>query len=387
MNYYLLLFLILNIISLPLILDSVMRFILLCLRVLGRGNTSHVQAIPARGAIVLIAARDEAGTIGSTVASMMPLLAEWPGSRLHVVADHCADGTAVEAAAAGARVLERHSGPSGKGAVIEWWLEQNADLWSEMEVVVIVDADSRFAPGSLAALGRAIAGGADAAQAFVAPLAESRTGRLAGWSEFLMQAIDDQARQRAGWAVPLRGTGMAIRCPILAELAPQLHTQAEDLELDLLLAARDARVDFVPTAILYDPKPIQAAGASRQRARWFKGQLDVIRDYHPQLSQILAPGRQRSLTGDLFLLILLFLRPKLLMIALRLLLLPIVPIVAIFGLLLDLVYYLAGAVFVDRPAQYLRDLCAVPLYAAVWLYGLFLAIINRSRKVWLKAGR
>ena len=394
MNYFSWLFPTLNIICLPLILDSVMRsillFRLLSQRVLGRRSLSSprtIPKIPGRGAIVLIAARDEAGTIGATVASILPLLGEWPESQLHVVADHCVDGTAAEAEAAGASVAERRTGPSGKGAVIEWWLAGNVDLWSRMEVVVIVDADSRLAPGSLAALGEAIAGGADAAQAFVAPLAESRTARLAGWSEVLMQQIDDQARQQSGWAVPLRGTGMALRCPILAELAPLLHTQAEDLELDLLLAVRDARVDFVPNAILYDPKPLQAAGASRQRARWFRGQLDVIYDYHAQLGQILARGRQRSLTGDLFLLVLLFLRPKLLMIGIRLLLLPFVPVVALFGLLLDLVYYAAGVAFVDRPAQYLRDLSAVPLYAAVWLYGLFLAIINRGRQVWLKAGR
>lgn len=78
--------------------------------------------------------------------------------------------------------------------------------------------------------------GADAAQAFVAPLASTTTGRLAGQSEVLMQQIDDWARAACGWPVPLRGTSMAIRSSLLAELSPLLYTQAEDLELRVLLA-------------------------------------------------------------------------------------------------------------------------------------------------------
>src|SRR4029450_11395523 len=103
-----------------------------------------------------------------------------------------------------------------------------------------------------------------------------------------MQRIDDEARRRCGWPVPLRGTGMALRAEVLAGLAPRLHTPAEDLELDLLLpprparapprpalppapapparplsdhsppppplAARGAVFSFFPQAVIYDPK-------------------------------------------------------------------------------------------------------------------------------------
>lgn len=202
-----------------------------------------------------------------------------------------------------------------------------------------------------------------------------------------MQQIDDRARAACGWPVPLRGTGMAIRPSLLAELSPLLHTQAEDLELDILLALRDARVIFVPEAVINDPKPTRADGASRQRARWLKGQLDVVRDYLPDLPRLLAKGRDRGLIGDLFLFLPLFWRPKLLFIALRVVLWPIFPLVATIGLLLDLLYYLAGALFVDRPRQYLRDLLGVPLYLLVWGQSLLLALLHRGRTVWLRAGR
>jgi len=373
-----------------LLFDSLLRFALLCLRALRPATPAGADAGPGGGCVVLIAAHEEAGTIGPTVTALRESLGEWPHSSLWVVADRCSDRTADEAAAAGAQVAARMDGKLGKGAVIAWWLRQYDAVWQSKESVVILDADSRLAPGSLNALRRVMAGGADAAQAFVAPDASSSAGRLAGWSEVLMQRIDDEARRRCGWSVPLRGTGMAFRGKLLAELAPRLHTYAEDLELDVILASRGARVEFVPDAVVFDPKPQASSGASRQRARWLQGQLQVLRDYRGEFSRaLLARG-----VGAWFLLCLLMLRPKILFIGLRVLLLltalvfvptTALPWLALAGLAMDVVYYLAGAAMVDDPRRYLLDLLAVPRYAGLWFYSFGMALIRR--RVWLRAGR
>ena len=57
------------------------------------------------------------------------------------------------------------------------------------------------------------------------------------------------------------------------------------------------------------------------------------------------------------------------------------------GLVLDLIYYLAGALFVGQPRQYLRDLLTVPLYFAMWGRSLVIALFTRGRQLWLRAGR
>ncbi len=388
-------------VTLLLLFDSLLRFVLLCLRALMPekpavrpvGLPLDMNAMSSQGCVILIAAHDEAGTIGPTVTSLREAMNEWPHSSLWVVADRCTDGTAQEAEATGAQVAARMDGKLGKGAVIAWWLKQYSDVWQSKGAVVILDADSRIAPGSLRALQQVMAGGADAAQAFVAPDASSNSGRLAGWSEVLMQRIDDEARHRCGWQVPLRGTGMALRGELLAELAPRLHTYAEDLELDVILASRGARVEFVPQAVVFDPKPQESAGASRQRARWLQGQLQVLRDYRREFTQALLAGG----AGAWFLLWLLMLRPKVLFIGLRLLLLSagllllpfvshsLVPWLAFVGLAMDAVYYLAGAAIVDDPRRYLLDLLAVPRYVAMWFYSFGIALIRR--RIWLRAGR
>ncbi|MGH9844356.1 MAG: glycosyltransferase family 2 protein [Blastocatellia bacterium] len=378
--------------------DSLMRFVLLCLRTFKRKRALPPPDEPlanlSNGAVLLIAAHNEAGTIGATAAALGAQLNEWPGSRLWVVADRCHDATAQEAALAGAQVADRKEGRLGKCAVISWWLEQHPVEWRSRDAVVVLDADSRLKDGSLRELRRAMSDPRVAvAQSFVAPDAESRSGRLAGWSEVLMQRIDDEARRRCGWSAPLRGTGMTFRGELLAELAPRLHTLAEDLELDVMLAARSRRVAFVPDAVVIDPKPRQAAGASRQRARWLQGQLQVIAGYPRELGLALIQAPCRGEWGAWLLLPLLLLRPKILFIGLRFaaLLLASLRGFALTGLALDLIYYLAGAAFVDRPRQYLRDLIATPRYAAMWTYSLSIAtfqrIFRRDHRVWLRAGR
>lgn len=371
-----------------LIADSLLRFILLCLRAILQPPRNSSEANDSE-CVILIAARDEAGTIEPTIKSLIPHLIEWPGSQLWVVADHCRDETAAEASQAGAQVAVREQGQLGKGAVINWWLQHYQEEWRDRAAIVVLDADSRIKSGSLRALRCAMADGVDAAQAFIAPLANATTGRLAGWSEVLMQRIDDEVRRRLGWPVPLRGTGMALRAGLLAELAPQLHTLAEDLELDVLLAARSSRVAFVPEAVIWDPKPRQTAGASRQRARWLQGQLQVIRDYPREILRALFCNG----LGTWILLFMLLLRPKIIFIGLRILALVVVLwfvgwqspwwIIAA-GLAMDISYYLGGAVIVDNPRRYLLDLLAAPHYAAVWLYSLVVATVRRG---WLRAGR
>ncbi len=374
------------IISLIVSVESFLRLILLALRWI-LPQKGALPGAELAGAIVLIAARDESGSIGPTVLSLRSQLSEWPDSRLWVVADNCRDETARESREAGAMVAQREGGSLGKGPVIDWWMTRFPHEWMERSAVVVLDADSRLIPGSLRFLRQAMSGGADAAQAFVAPEATRAPGRLAGHSEVLMQRIDDEARRRAGWPVPLRGTGMVLCASLLAELAPRLHTLAEDLELDVLLSARRASVVFVPEAVVLDPKPRESGGISRQRARWFQGQLQVLRDYKPEIFRALVSARP----GTWMLLLPLFLRPKVLFILTRVLaliggvLLGASWWIVALALLADAAYYIGGAAVVDEPRRYLLDLASTPRYLALWFRSLGMAAFKRGG--WLRAGR
>src|SRR5262249_21164532 len=116
--------------ALLLLSDSVLRVCLLVLRMAAPKRAGAPESNPdsdaasgsSGGCVILIAAHDEAGTIGPTVAALIEHLVEWPGSGLWVVADRCSDQTAIEASIAGAKVTERPNGSPdervGKCAVI-----------------------------------------------------------------------------------------------------------------------------------------------------------------------------------------------------------------------------------------------------------------------------
>jgi glycosyltransferase involved in cell wall biosynthesis len=79
----------------------------------------------SRRVVALVAARNEAGRIGSVVSALLPLVDE-----VVVVDDGSTDATGSEASGAGARVL-RSRGRNGKGGALEGALRrlQPADVW------------------------------------------------------------------------------------------------------------------------------------------------------------------------------------------------------------------------------------------------------------------
>lgn len=342
---------------------------------------------------VLIPAHDEAALIAATVREARA--AAMPPAVVFVVADHCNDATAAAARAATARVFERHEGPAGKGAAIAWFLAVAREELDRLDALVIIDADSRLRPGALAALGDALARGAVAAQGFVwpEPADDSPAPMLAAYSEWVSQALDDRLRQRLGWPVPLRGTGMALPIPLLRELAPCLQTRVEDVELSLLLLARRGHIAFVPEAVVVDPKPVGGGRVARQRARWLQGQREVWRRYHRLILRLLLTGGP----GRCWVLGALLVKPRTGVVAAKAAtLLALAPFAArplgrrLAGgaaalLLIDVLYYVAGLAVV--PAAWRgpmgRALLHAPVYLAMWTRALLLSLA--SREGWLRA--
>ncbi len=341
---------------------------------------------------VILPACDEATIIGETVRRVLSLFSP---NQVFVIADHCQDGTAGVARKAGARVYERHDGLPGKGAAVAWLLKAAAEDLAGTEAAIVLDADSRF-DVSLRLLVEALVRDADAAQAFVYPLAESSTSvttQLAAYSEWLSQALDDRLRQRLGWSVPLRGTGMAFRLRVLNELAPLLRTRVEDLELTLLLASRRYYIAFVPEAIVVDPKPRVPEFLARQRARWLQGYREVWKIHGRLILRSLVRGGPD--TWWLFSSMLL--RPRTFVIVVKLGAFgilwvlsahPVAHLLGIFlglSLLVNALYYLLGLAIIPRSWRRptARALLAAPAYLFVWTLALLLSI--RSRLPWLRA--
>ncbi len=341
---------------------------------------------------VVILARDEANVLAETIRSIRAELR--PDDELHVVADHCRDATAAVARESGARVHVRAGrAAAGKGEALAWWLARTRPNAPGSQRIIVLDADSRVEPGFLAAMRRGWQDEDEAYQARIVPTLQSASlvGRLARFSELTEQDVPDRLSALLGLPVRLRGTGMGLTRSVLEGLAPQLRTAVEDAELSLLLAAHGVPIRPIRDARVLDPKPKGGMAAARQRARWLRGQVRLIRE-HPRELLHLALLRPRSWP----MLASIFLKPKSLWIPLKGALTMAAwtmaarhPLAVIPALLLmlwlgwDLACLVIGLAWIPDKAATLRALVLSPLYLVVW--GMSAALALASGEAWLRA--
>lgn len=345
--------------------------------------------------VVLILARNEGGVLENTLSNLVPCLGD--PACIHVVVDHCVDSTASIARKAGVTLhLRSHGRMQGKGAAMDWWVQRTKGTMPADQIIIVLDADSVVSDGYFERVRWRFFQGAEALQTIVSPRVRSGSpiSRMAALSEIVDQRVNDKIRARLGWSVRLRGTGMAFRRHILESFSPLLRTTTEDIELSLLLARHGVRVFHEEDVFVWDPKPEHAQPAIRQRARWLRGQYQVLRSYPAEIVRIALSG-----WGGLTLLGSLLLRP-------RSLIFPFQMLAALIGLLvglregmnalwllasslaaLPLAFYafslLYGLRFIPDRGATLWALAKAPVYILLWIRTVALALVTDSD--WLRS--
>ncbi len=212
-----------------------------------------------RSIAVIVAAHDEADVIGGRVANLRAQ--EDPGAPVEivVVADGCTDETAAVARAAGATVIEQER--RGKVAALH-----AAVAATDGELLVLTDANTRFAPSALREL--------------VAPLADPRVGIAAGDLRY-----EDAKEAAAGgealyWRYETAIKEAASRCGLLLMGAGGIYAvRRSDWPLDLapdladdsyvpLKLHREGRVHaYVPEAVAWERAGAKMSEEWRRRVR------------------------------------------------------------------------------------------------------------------------
>jgi cellulose synthase/poly-beta-1,6-N-acetylglucosamine synthase-like glycosyltransferase len=227
---------------------------------------------------------------------------EYPADRfdVHVVADHCEDGTARVARAAGAIVHERQSGPRGrKGYALEWLLRRLLDHPAHYDAIVVFDADSRVAPQFLDVINRAFSTASANVQVVqgrhvIANPQASAFSTLADADMRLNNRIRNQAKENLGLSARLMGDAMCFRREVL-EAYPWVGSDSltEDREYGIYLLTQGVRVHFASEAISLGQATSRWRDATGQRLRWTGGASQLRKRY---LRRLLATAwRQRNL--------------------------------------------------------------------------------------------
>lgn len=332
---------------------------------------------------LVICAKNEAAMIRSTV--LTALKAVRPGDALFVIADNCTDQTAALARRAGAEVFIRdQKNLQGKGAAISWMVKNYTQRLLSYSYLVILDADSMIKPDFITVLDQGLTQEMRVAQCFVSPIGyeNSPIATLIALSEIVEQTMFDHLRNKVGWSVRLRGAGMVFSPEILMGLNFGTDSEVEDIVLSLLLAERKIKIHQISHATVYDPKPPKAAAASRQRARWFRGQWRTLWKYRRLVMKTLISGPEGfSLMGSLFL------KPRWMKLSALLLLgvcfigYPWVSIPILSLMFIEILLILMGLIRLPDRQIFIRALWYLPGFVLMWMKGIFLSIQN---KPWLR---
>lgn len=252
---------------------------------------------------LLVPGHNEEGVIGFMVESLSRLRYPRGLFDIFVIADHCTDGTAAAAEAAGAKVLD-HSGPglkAGKGRALKWATEK-IFASGAYDAFCYFDADSLSHPDFLSAMDDALEGGAVAVQGRqLAKNKDKLIPRILAAGHHVTNRFFQLPKQKAGLSATLHGKGMCFT----ADIARRFHWDetclTEDLEMQMRLIRHGVRISWAGEAVVYDEEPETLRQYLCRTIRWTRGSLDTARRHLPGLiARALGRADLKALEGGLY---------------------------------------------------------------------------------------
>lgn len=217
-----------------------------------------------------------------------------------VVAHNCTDGTASAAARAGAFVVAHTTADPGKARAVEAGI---GAFDGRPDLIGIFDADARAEPGLLAAVALRSRED-DCIQAEAVPIEDPEW--LAAGYGFGRKARNLfwwRPREALGLGTTISGCGWFIRPALLHRYLEGSHTLTEDLELTARLYADGHRVAYLSAVRVAVGEPRELSTSVRQRLRWVRGHLGVLRWHWPRLAARAVRGDLRALDMAIYILV------------------------------------------------------------------------------------
>ena len=227
---------------------------------------------------VVVPAHDEQEGIAGTVKNLLAL--DYPKDLFSVVvvADNCSDETAAQAEQAGARVFIRQDQERrGKGYALAFAFER---LMSEVDALVVVDADTVVSGNLLQAFAARIEQGALAVQAdYAVKNPKSWRTRLMAIAFGAFHVLRSLARERLRVSCGLRGNGMCFTSRVLSLVPHDAFSIVEDVEYGIRLGEAGYRVHYAAEAHVFGEMVSTSRASVSQRQRWERGRAALSRKH------------------------------------------------------------------------------------------------------------
>lgn len=235
---------------------------------------------------VLIAARNERAVIGDLIGSIRNQNYPQELIDIYVIADNCTDDTAEIAREAGATdVFVRHNTDKvGKGYALDFGLKS---IWDDHpdaghEAYFVFDADNVLDVNYFREMNKTFDSGAKASTSYRNSKNFDSNWISAGYGVWFLREAKflNQARITLNTSCAVSGTGFFIADDVLRKAGGwKWHLLTEDIEFSASSITDGMRIEYCPTAVLYDEQPTTFRDSWNQRFRWAKGFYQVFANY------------------------------------------------------------------------------------------------------------
>jgi len=236
---------------------------------------------------VIIPAKNEEAVIKRTISNC--LSQTYRNIEVIVVCHNCTDSTYLEARQIHdrrVRIFDYKTKESGKGLALDFGATR-----SHGEFILILDSDGMMSSNFIS----------DALPLFDNDNIGAVQGKIVASNRHHNIITQLLALEGDLYSVPymtvkslldkrtaLGGTGYIIRKEILSSVGGFKNSLIDDFELSFRLFRKKFRISFAPLSLCYDEKPPQIGLMIKQRSRWVKGHLDILKMRVPESSDIMG---------------------------------------------------------------------------------------------------
>ena len=232
----------------------------------------------------LICGRNEEAVIGDLIDSIRNQDYDQSLLTVFVMADNCTDHTAEVAKTHGAVVYTRDNLKEiGKGYALQELRRHITEDYPEgFDGYFVFDADNVLAPNYVTEMNKCFCAGNDVITSYRNSKNFGQNFVTMGYGVWFLHEASflNHPRKILGASCAVSGTGFLFSRKVAEEIVDwPYHLLTEDIEFSADRITHGKSISYCPSAEFFDEQPTKLKTAWRQRMRWARGYLQVIRHY------------------------------------------------------------------------------------------------------------